>query len=251
MLDYNWLNKGTIYFKRRSENTFNVIPGSSILLGLLDPLLATHTYGFDREYMDAFLDKLVESFNYDKNLLCYPNARFEHRYGEENEATFLVRSQTKDKEYKSTLRNINRHGIEAQLKSLRNLKHTCKCERGLETDILCSMPLEACKIWGISEEQYNRNYEENDKIYGEKICKHEVRDLSLLGYSLFDKYKFHKQVLPLIIKDLSKLETLKQENLDVAVRANLSTTGWFEALEYIRQLHRLEEKLKIAEIKLN
>lgn len=30
MHDTDLLKKGAIYFKRRSENTFNVIPGSSI-----------------------------------------------------------------------------------------------------------------------------------------------------------------------------------------------------------------------------
>ncbi|HKZ45273.1 MAG TPA: hypothetical protein VJ343_01055 [archaeon] len=250
MLNPDWLNKGTVYFKRRSEKVFNIIPGSSILLGLFDPYPFVYNYGHDREWTEDFVGRLAETFGYDRKSLFYPSVKFEHPYNGEDEVTFLVKSGTdENKQYKVTLRNVARVGdsIETKLKSLRNLKHSCGCERSFETDIICSMPIEACKAWGISDEEYGRSFAEKDKIYGEKICKHESRALSLLRYPLFDKVRFHTRVLPLVMRDLGKKESWKQEDIDVVVRSYLVEMGWIEALNYMKQLHRLEESLENAE----
>ena len=253
MLGIDWLNKGTIYWKRRSENTFNVIPGSSILLGLLDPYLAVYSYGFDRELMNSFVDRLAETFGYDKKSLIQPEVRFEHPYKGEDEATFLASSHTTpNKKYKVTIRNVAKieDDLETKLKSLRSLKHSCECDRAFETDITCSMPFEACSLWGVSQREYTRSFTEKDKIYGEKVCKHEARPLSLLGYPLFDKIKFHTLVLPRLMKHLGELEKWTQENIDIVVKNNSNEMGWFEVLDYMKHFHALEESLKIAQSRL-
>jgi len=253
MLDVDLLNKGTIYWKRRSENTFNVIPGSSILLGLFDPNLSVQTYGYDRERMDLFVAKLAETFGYEGRLLVNPSVRFEHMYDELSEMTFIVGSQTADRTYKVTLRNVakKQDNVESKLKSLRNLKHMCGCGRGYETDILCSMPREACRTWGISDDEYTKGLFEKDKIYGEKICKHEARALTLLGYPLFNKAEFHREVLPAVIKELGTKDILNQEIINVVVRNNLSRVGWFDVLSYFRWLHESEECLERVQKRLS
>lgn len=112
------------------------------------------------------------------------------------------------------------------------------------------MPFEACSSWGISQREYTGSFIEKDKIYGEKVCKHEARPLSLLGYPLFDKIKFHTLVLPRLMKCLGELERWTQENIDVVVKNNSNEMGWVEVLGYMKQSHTLEESLKTAQSRL-
>lgn len=255
MQDLELLNNGTIYFKRRDENTFNVIPGSSVLLGLFDPKLSLSDYQFDGNVMETFLKLLTENFGYSRKLLCNPSVRFEHpnTYTGESETTFLVKSQTTDKEYKVTLRNLAKRedDMATKLKSLRNLKHDCGCERGHETDILCSIPEGAARAWGISSEEYRQSFLEKSKIYGEKICKHEARALSFMDYPLFDRIRFHERVLPAVIKDMIHQEVSRQEDMDVIVRHHWAEMGWKDVLHYIRQLHTLEASIVDIQSKIS
>jgi hypothetical protein len=247
MLEASWLERGTLCWKRSGENTFNVLPGSSILLGLLNLEQYVQEYGHDREWTEYFLDILAEKFGYNKSALVHSGARFEHPYKDESETTILVKSQSRPSvEYKVTLRNIARptEGVEAKLKSLKNLKHTCNCSRGLETDMICSMPWLVCDDWDISREDFDKSYVDKNKIYGEKICKHEARALSLLRYPLFNQTIFQTTVLPVVMNRMSKIEVWDQQTLDNVVKESIAPLGWPNAMGYIRQLHILEKSLE-------
>jgi len=253
MQDYNQLKNGTIFWRRRSGNQFTVVQGSTFLLGLFDPYLSTSTYGFDRQYMDTFIGRLVEAFGYDRGLLCNPKIKMEHADPDKREVTFLVRSQSSDEYYSGTVTDaeVSKGEIKTKLKSLRNAIFVCECPRAFKTDRICAMPLEAVQEWGITPEEYQEANLEVDKIYGYKMCKHIGRGMSTLGYPLFDKHIFHERVLPFVIRDLSKQEdTWKQEDIDAVVKRYLHKMGSIEVLDYFKKLHMLEESLKRAQREL-
>lgn len=196
--------------------------------------------------MDDFNIRLAKRFGYDIEMLVNPSVRYESMPGKGNEPTFLVKSQSVNRNYRVKLRNAAKKGddVVTKLDSLRNLKHDCECGKGEEKDLICAIPAEFCVSWGIPYEEYARSRNLMDKIYGEVICKHEARVLEFLEYPLFNRHLFHQKVFPFVVRDLGKLEGWKQEDIDAVVLSNLHRMNGFKVFNYIKQLNYLDEILR-------
>lgn len=250
MQDANWLFDGTIFYMRDEERIFNVIPTSSVALGMINPTRLTQSYYMDVERMRMFVEKICDNLDYNPELFWHRGVRYEHRVTDEREVTFLVKSYSKhDETHKVTFRNLPRknYGFNAMLASFKNLKHSCTCGRGTETDIICSMPYEACGPWGITREEWEES-QKTSKIYGELLCNHEVEALvKHRAYPMFDESKI-VLLLPEIMDTVMQLQSFNKEQLGIALKQLRSKLGLSAVLRVFLENHREKQEKEMKKL---
>lgn len=253
MHDPEYISKGVYFFRREGSRIFSVIPSTTAVLGLVNPKEYVEKHGLNPELVKSFIDNICYCLGYKKHLVMNFEARFEHpTTSRKREATFLVSSMTEEnREYKVTIGNLALPDdpFETKLRSFRNLEYFCTCGRGTETDVICSMPYEACKYWGVSKREWEESFNHPNKFYTRMMCKHIMRSLQHTGVYPFLNKKSLLPVFPTLAKKLNEVVNregkITQREMDILFKPYLRM--FLPLIKIFRMEERLDKALKDME----